>query len=127
MRNAFLIFWIGSSSSRLSKVGHVDAARKRINGGMPAALGFIKTLAAGENEIDALQKLPFKFRQKRMRAFERRQLIHAVIHGNYRAEVLRERESHGRVVPEDIFTDAVLFEEPVKHLFHDCVGSYFAA
>ena len=63
----------------LPKCETINTAGKSMNRAMSIALRFIQALAASENKIHAFEKLLLKICQARVRSFESRKLIHAIV------------------------------------------------
>src|SRR4029078_4356212 len=56
-----------------------------------------------------------------MRAFESRQLVHAIVDASYGLEMIREFCRHQRGVTENVILDSVIDEHQPQHLTHNGV------
>jgi hypothetical protein len=95
------------------EVGDIHAGRKRVDVRVQRALGLVQAVAARGDEVGAPHQLCLQRAKRRGRAREAGQLIHAVVHGGDRAQVIRERQRHRRVVPEDEVADGVVVQHAV--------------
>src|SRR6185295_14510438 len=105
----------------------INTAGKRVYRRVLITLCFIQTLTASENQIDMTEQFLFQQRQTRVSAFERRQLVHAIVYRSDWTEVIGETERHRRVVPEHVVVNLVIEEQLARHLFHDGIDRYFAS
>ncbi len=74
-----LVGRIGQALARLCEMRDVDAAREGMDLRMPLALGLVEAVAAGEDDVGALQKPALAARAAPAARREGRQLVHAVI------------------------------------------------
>ena len=102
MRDVRLILRLRRAhAARLGEMIELDARREWVHAVVAAALGFVETHAAGEDEIGLREQLLLQREQFLRSAPEGRQLIHVVVDAQVAFEMARERQRHRRVVPED--------------------------
>ncbi len=85
------------------------------------SLVLVEAHATGEHDVRTREELTLAPAHLGGRALESRELVHAVVHDRLGHEVLRERERHRRVVPEEVGPHAVVRDELVQQARQRCV------
>ena len=98
----------------LREMGAVDTGREGIDVGVQMLLRFIQAVSAGEDHIRRGDQLLLQGTQGRRGEAEIRQLVHAVIDDGRGLDVPRDRQHHGRVVPEYRTDDVSLADQGVQ-------------
>jgi hypothetical protein len=94
----------------------VNARREGVDARVLLALRLVETLPAGEDEVGAREQLALALAERRRRALEAGEFVHAVVDGRERFEVARPSDRHRRVVPEYVLVDSLVGEESVEQL-----------
>jgi hypothetical protein len=79
----------------LREVRGVDAARKTMHVGMPAALGFIQARPAGEDQVGRLEQYVLALHQLARRVAEGGEFVHAVVDDAAWREACGQRKAIG--------------------------------
>src|SRR5690242_11387196 len=90
------------------KVLEIDAAGHGVDIRMTMFLMFVQTMSAGEYYISALEKQLLASEKVGGRTLEERELVHAVIDGGARFQMIRKREHHRGVVPANKIADVAV-------------------
>ena len=122
VRDQGLVRRIGELLARGGEVRHVDARRERVDVVVAGALVLVQAVAAGEHDVRALEERPLAPDERRWRAVEQRQLVHAVVDDGARLHVVREGDRHRRVVPEHGIRRRQLADQPIDHLALERLG-----
>ncbi len=103
----------GRHGARLGEVGAIHAGGEGVDVGVPAALGLVQAVAAGEDHVGQRHQVAFQDLQALRGELEVGELVHAVVHDCRRAlgHRARELQHHRRVVPDDRPLDAALGQE----------------
>src|SRR5947208_319255 len=75
-----------------------------------------QALASGKDQVGAVEQVILALHQTRRSELEKGKLVHAVVNGQLRAEMMAESEPHRRVVPADVFRDLLVRHKGVEQL-----------
>ena len=103
-------------AARLGEVGTVHAGGEGVDVGVPAALGLVQAVAAGEHHVGQAHQIALQLLQPLRRELEGGEFVHAVVNDRRRGfgDVAGELQHHGRVVPGDRLLHAALGDQPVE-------------